>query len=201
MIKYYNRKTKNYEIEKVAGEKYLNWTYSSPLGMGLLELFLKKKLFSALYGWYCDTRKSSRNVKQFIKDLDIDMSDYKQTENFRSFNEFFIRQVTPKGRPIALEENSFISPGDGRLLAYNNIDMDKLIQVKGFTYSLRQLVDNSEIAEKFKDGLYLILRLCPTDYHRFHFIDNGYCDETVKIKGHYYSVNPIALNKKPLLFC
>jgi len=45
MIKYYNRITKEYEIEKVAGENYLNWTYSSPVGMSFLELLIKKKLF------------------------------------------------------------------------------------------------------------------------------------------------------------
>ncbi len=48
MIKYYNRKTNDYDIEKVAGEKYLNWTYSSPIGMNLLEIFIKKK-FSRKY--------------------------------------------------------------------------------------------------------------------------------------------------------
>jgi len=43
MIKYYNRKTNNYDIEKIAGEKYLNWTYSSPIGMNLYkkEIFFK----------------------------------------------------------------------------------------------------------------------------------------------------------------
>lgn len=45
MIKYYNRRNKDYDIEKVAGEKYLNWTYSSPIGMNLLEVFIKKKFF------------------------------------------------------------------------------------------------------------------------------------------------------------
>jgi phosphatidylserine decarboxylase len=45
------------------------------------------------------------------------------------------------------------------------------------------------------------LRLCPTDYHRFHFIDSGIPKENHCIKGHYYSVNPIALKSIPKLFC
>ncbi len=49
MIKYYNRKTNDYDIEKVAGEKYLNWTYSSPIGMNLLEVFIKKEVFFQKY--------------------------------------------------------------------------------------------------------------------------------------------------------
>lgn len=32
MIKYYNRKVNKYEVEKIAGDKYLNWIYSSPIG-------------------------------------------------------------------------------------------------------------------------------------------------------------------------
>ena len=46
MHKYYNRKTKNCEIELTPGHRYLKWTYSSPAGMKLLELIVKKKLFS-----------------------------------------------------------------------------------------------------------------------------------------------------------
>ena len=50
MIKYYNRKQNKYEIEKVAGEKYLNWSYSSPSGKGLVELLLKKEtLFKIIW--------------------------------------------------------------------------------------------------------------------------------------------------------
>jgi len=97
MIKYYNRKQNIYEIEKVAGEKYLNWSYSSPAGIGLVELLLKKKLFSKLYGYYCDTKMSSRKVKDFIKTYDIDMSIYSKTyDKYLSFNEFFIRTLRSK---------------------------------------------------------------------------------------------------------
>lgn len=45
MIKYFNRKTRKYEIEKVAGGTYLKWIYSSPLGMKILEIIIKKKYF------------------------------------------------------------------------------------------------------------------------------------------------------------
>ena len=69
MIKYYNRKQNKYEIEKVAGEKYLNWSYSSSSGKGLVELLLKKKLFSKLYGYFCDTKISSKKLKILLKNL------------------------------------------------------------------------------------------------------------------------------------
>ncbi|MBU3161270.1 phosphatidylserine decarboxylase [Clostridium frigoris] len=202
MIKYYNRKENKYETEKVAGEKYLNWSYSSPAGKGLVELLLKKKLFSKLYGFYCDTKTSSRKIKNFIKEFDIDMSKYDRSYNeYSSFNEFFIRSLKPGARKIDKNNNTLISPCDGKISAYENVNLNKIVQIKGFTYSLKELLQDDKTYNSYNEGTCLIFRLCPTDYHRFHFIDNGICGDTTKIKGHYYSVNPVALKNIKKLFC
>lgn len=202
MIKFYNRITKKYEVEKVAGEKYLNWTYSSPIGMSFLELLVKKKLFSKIYGYTCDKPSSVKKISPFIKELDIDMNEALDAESsFKCFNDFFIRRLTESARPINKEPEAFISLGDGRIFTYENIDLDNIVQVKGFNYSLKELLKDSKTAEKYKEGTCLILRLCPTDYHRFHFVDSGICEKTNAINGDYYSVNPIALKKIPELYC
>ena len=44
MIRIYNRHTTTYDIENVAGEKYITWTYESPIGKSFLELFVKRKI-------------------------------------------------------------------------------------------------------------------------------------------------------------
>jgi len=202
MIKYYNRNTKEYEIEKVAGDKYIKWTYSSPIGMRLSELIIKKKIVSKLYGPFCDSKASKKQIHSFVENFDMDMSQsIKSTDEFKSFNDFFIRKLKAEKRPINKDINSLISPGDGKLLAYENINLDKLVQIKGFTYSLASLINNQEISSKFLNGTCLVLRLSPTDYHRFHFVDEGTCENSIKIAGDYYSVNPIALERIPKLFC
>lgn len=202
MIKVYNRKTKTYDIEQVAGLKYINWSYSSPVGKSFVELFVKKKMFSKVYGNYCDSSLSKKKIQPFIDEFNIDMSlCNKNINEFENFNDFFARTLTNEARPIDFSEDILISPGDGRLSAFENIDLDNVVQIKGFTYSLRELIDDPKVAEEFKGGTCLILRLCPTDYHRFHFVDNGTCGETKKISGFYYSVNPIALNNISELFC
>ncbi|ASW41984.1 phosphatidylserine decarboxylase [Clostridium isatidis] len=202
MIQVYNREKRKYEIEKVAGDKYLKWCYESPLGKSLTELFIKKKLFSKLYGFYCDSKFSKRKIPDFIKEFNIDSNYFlKRETDFESFNDFFIRELKKEARPINKEDNILISPGDGRLLAYENISIDKLIQVKGIHYNLSELIADDTIARQYEGGTCLILRLCPTDYHRFHFIDKGIPLENHFINGNYYSVNPIAIEKIPKLYC
>lgn len=202
MILVYNRTTKSYEEEKVAGKKYLDWCYESPAGKRLTELLFKKKLCSKVYGFFCDTRSSKKKIPQFINDFNIDMNMYsKSASEFTTFNDFFARTVLPSARPIAKEKYTLISPVDGRVLAYEHIDMNNLVQVKGITYSLSELLGDEKVANEYEGGTCLIFRLCPTDYHRYHFIDSGISGKNNYIKGNYYSVNPVAVDKIPKLFC
>ena len=202
MIKYYIREAKEYETENVAGERYLNWTYESPIGRSFLNLLIKKKLFSSLYGKYCSSGLSKKNIHKFIKNFNIDMSQCKKSLfEFKSFNDFFSRELNVKARPISILNSSLISPADGRIFAYEDIDLDNIIQVKGYSYSLKELLKDYSTAANYNGGTCIVIRLCPTDYHRFHFVDNGVCTSTNKIKGEYYSVNPVALNKIPQLYC
>ncbi|OOM71436.1 phosphatidylserine decarboxylase proenzyme [Clostridium puniceum] len=202
MIQVYNRTTNAYEEELVAGKKYIEWTYESPIGKNITELIAKKKLFSKIYGIFCDTKLSANKILPFIESFNIDMTlAKKKIHEFSSFNDFFIRELIPEARPINKAENILISPGDGRITAYENIELDNIIQIKGFTYSLRELINDNTVANKYENGICLILRLCPTDYHRFHFIDSGVPCENHYINGYYYSVNPIALKNVSKLFC
>lgn len=202
MIQVYNRTTKSYEEELVAGKKYIEWTYESPIGKNITELIAKKKLFSKIYGMYCDTKLSASKIPSFINEFNIDMDiSQKSINEFTSFNDFFTRKLTPNARPINTDSNILISPGDGRITAYENIDLENIVQIKGLTYSLKELINDDTVANKYSGGICIILRLCPTDYHRFHFIDSGIPCENHLIKGHYYSVNPIALKAVPKLFC
>ena len=202
MIQIYNRRTNKYDTEAVAGEKYINWAYESPIGKGFVELFVKRKIFSKLYGLYCDSKLSRKKIPSFISSFNIDM-DVCPTipSDFKSFNDFFIRKLTKEARPINTNKNILISPGDGRLMAHTNIDINELIQVKGITYSLSELIQDDEIAKEYNGGVCLVLRLCPTDYHRLHFIDNGTIEASNKVLGNYYSVNPTALERIPKLYC
>lgn len=202
MISYYNRENKTYENENVVGEGPLNWIYSTRLGMGLLEAIVKKKLFSSVYGKFLDSKLSKKKIAPFIEEYGVNSEESEQeSKNFKTFNEFFYRKLKNDARPIQMEDNVLISPGDGKILAYKDIKKDALIQIKGITYSLRELINDDTLSNKYSHGSMIVLRLCPTDYHRFHFIDGGTCEKPTRIKGYYYSVNPIALSTVNKLFC
>ena len=202
MIQVYNRKTNKYDTENVAGDKYIKWAYESPIGKSFVELFIKRKLFSKLYGNFCDSKLSVKKINSFIKNFNIYTDIFtNDPSDFKSFNDFFIRKLTPESRPINKDKNILISPGDGRLLAYTNIDINSLIQVKGITYSLSELLEDNPIANEYAGGTCLVLRLCPVDYHRLHFIDDGIPEKSNIVNGNYYSVNPTALERIPKLYC
>jgi len=202
MIKIYDRKNKSYEIEKVAGDGFLKALYGNSAGKLGLELLVKRKFYSHLTGIYCDASISAKNIPSFVKNYNIDMSACpSEISDFKSFNDFFTRKLTREARPFDERIDRLTSPGDGRLKAWENINMDEVTQVKGFTYSLKELFNDAELAGKYQGGTCIILRLAPVDYHRFHFIDDGICSESKRIKGQYYSVNPIALNAIPKVFC
>ncbi|AEY67296.1 phosphatidylserine decarboxylase [Clostridium sp. BNL1100] len=202
MIQIYNRKTKQYDIEQVAGGNLLDALYTTGRGKLGLELLVKRKLYSALTGFFCDRKISRKTIKGFADKFSIDINECEnKLEDFNSFNDFFARKLKPSARKFDKAQEKLLAPGDGRLQAWENIDKEKLLQIKGMTYSLSELLQDEKLAQDYNGGTYLILRLCPVDYHRFHFFDSGKCMETQKIKGEYYSVNPVALKKIPELFC
>lgn len=200
-IKIYDRDKKSFFKEKVSGESFLDFLYDNRVGILLREGLIKRKVFQNIAGAYFDSKLSKSYIKKFIKDQNINMDEsVKSIQDFKNFNDFFIRELKNISRPIDNDSDSFISPGDGRLLAFKNINKDKLLQVKGIEYSMAELIGNDEIADTYEGGLMLVLRLNPSDYHRFHFVDNGVASKNNKIDGHYYSVNPIALKNIPNLY-
>ena len=60
---------------------------------------------------------------------------------------------------------------------------------------LPRLFGSEETASQFADGALVISRLCPVDYHRFHFPVSGEATPPSLIRGGLKSVNPIALRR------
>jgi len=155
---------------------------------------VKRSLFSRLYGWRMDRPKSRELIEPFIRDYELDPTEFAlRPDQFRNFNEFFARALVPEARPIDADDDSVVFPADGRHLCVPDLSSCEGLFVKGQMFDLTSLLEDDELTDRFAGGSLLLSRLCPVDYHRFHFPLAGRPGAARLINGPLYSVNPIAL--------
>jgi len=195
-IQYIDRATQKKEVEKIAGHRLLLFFYgNSWLSFFCLPLLSRLSFVSKFYGWLQKKPSSARNVAPFIQTYKIDSSEFVKT-SFTSFNDFFIRKLKRERRPIIADPRRAALPADGRYLAFPNVQDVGKFYIKGKSFDLTSLLQNPPYARRYEEGSMVIARLCPTDYHRYHFIADGIPGKAREISGDLYSVNPIALHKK-----
>lgn len=197
-ITFFSRLTRRIETEAVYGEGFLRFTYENPLGALPLHALVKRAAFSRWYGSRMDAPASRAKIAPFLAEFDVDVSEFAEApDSYRTFNEFFYRKLKPQARPIAAGENEIAFPADGRHLVLPDIAACDDFFIKGVRFDLAALLDDATLADRFAQGGMLISRLCPVDYHRFHFPCSGAPSLAKQINGPLYSVSPIALRKRP----
>jgi phosphatidylserine decarboxylase len=120
---------------------------------------------------------------------------------FKSLHDCFTRALKPGARPIASEEHVVASPCDGIVGAHGRVEGTKLYQIKGFPYDLGELVNDRALVDKYRDGVYVTLRLTSNMYHRFHAPLACRVREVIYVSGDTWNVNPIALRRVERLYC
>ena len=200
-LRYIDRVTRSERVEEVYGGKPLRFLYgksfsSRLIGTPLSHLLSKLRFISAAVGWWQKQKWTKRKIAPFIKRFNIDTSEFLEpVSSFRSFNDFFIRKLKKEARPIAPGANVAVIPADGRYRFIPSIAKIDGFIVKGQKFSLPELLGDAKLAADYSEGSMVMARLCPTDYHRFHFPCDGTPGPAKVIKGNLYSVNPIALKK------
>lgn len=197
---YIDRKTKKREVEEIYGRWALSLLYGSTFASRVfsflfLPLIAHVPLFSKFYGRLQKRKKSAEKIAPFIKTYKIDASEF-QEKSFASFNDFFIRKLKPNVRPITDDVKRAALPADGRYLVFPDLRNVETFYVKGQQFNLEAFLQSPSYARRYSDGAMMIARLCPTDYHRFHFPTDGTPLQAVPIQGPLFSVNPIALTKR-----
>lgn len=199
-VSFFNPYTNQIETEAIYGEGFLRWGYENPFGRATIALLIKRAFFSKWYGWRMSKPASRARVFPFIEKYGISRGEMaEQPEMFPSFNAFFARKLKREARPIAADPDAVIFPADGRHFAIPDLSENDGIFVKGIRFDLASLLRDKALAEKFAHGSMLISRLCPVDYHRFHFPFAGVPGGAELINGPLYSVSPIALRQRPTL--
>lgn len=192
-MKIYDRKTKTYEDIVQYGAGKLDFLYNNPIGRIFLGIAVSP-FVSNIYAWKNSKKSSAKKIPAFIRDHNINMSDYEDRE-YKSFTDFFTRKIRYGKRPIDMKPESLISPADSKLLVYE-IEKDTSLRVKGRTYTVDEILADSENAKEFAGGYALVFRLTVDDYHRFCYPDKGCLISKRMIKGKLHTVSPVSKNHK-----
>lgn len=166
---------------------------------------MPKNLLSMLMGCLVSYRLpkalSIKINRMFADHFAIDLSEAeKPIEAYPSLQEFFIRKLKVGIRPIA-PDCPLVSPCDGVLSVAALVEQGSLVQAKGKTYSLSDLLIDKSLVDKFAHGFYSTIYLSPRDYHRFHAPITGVIERTIYVPGQLWPVNRWAVDNVDRLFC
>lgn len=199
-IYYIDRETGEKKEEKVYGFFFVHLLYGQYPLSGFLGRFLqfiaRLPLLSYLYGKIQRMKWTRKKIAPFVKQYQINLDEaQKNLSSFTSFNDFFIRSLKKEARPFDLDPNIAIAPADGRYLFVPNISKQDGFYVKGKKFSLKSFLKEDALVERYEKGLMILARLCPTDYHRFHFPCAGIPEKAKLINGTLHSVNLSSLKQ------
>lgn len=170
------------------------------------QYILPKHLLSRLVGKLAAAKAGKLTtflIKQFISKFKINMSEAKHSDPtyFKTFNDFFTRELREGIRPIVEGDENIILPVDGKVSQMGDIKTGRLFQAKGHDFSLRELLGGrDDVAAPFEDGLFSTIYLSPQDYHRIHMPITGKLEQMIFIPGDLFSVNPLTAENVPNLF-
>ena len=156
------------------------------------------KLAAAKMGWL-----TTKLIDMFIKAYKINMNEakLKNAKDFATFNDFFTRELEEGARTIDSDSNTLCYPVDGAISQQGDIVEGRLIQAKGFNYSLTSLLGgDARTAAPFQKGKFSCIYLAPKDYHRIHMPMAATLREMIYVPGELFSVNPLTANNVPDLF-
>jgi phosphatidylserine decarboxylase len=206
-IKFWHRGHGRLETELVYGEGFIRYLYQNDWGKRL-NRWLASAWASKAYGVVQDLPVSHRKVRPFIEKFGVNIDEYERgtrssldaKDSYASFNEFFVRRFRMGKRPFVHEPHRMPAFAEARYVGHAQVGPETVFPVKGVHLGVGDLLGNQDVARPFLGGPLLIARLCPVDYHRFHYPDTGKVIDQWRVKGRYDSVNPVALRTKPDIF-
>jgi phosphatidylserine decarboxylase len=142
-------------------------------------------------------------ILQFAKLYGVDTGEAELPvpDGYASFNEFFTRKLAAGLRPIDATTGAIVSPADGTVSAAGQLDKGTVLQAKGLSYSLADLLmTDTADADGFRGGDFMTVYLAPYNYHRVHCPLDGELVAARYVPGSLYSVNAGTVSLLPGLF-
>ena len=142
-------------------------------------------------------------ITRFVSlyDVEIDEVELDVPAGFRTFNDFFIRELEDGARPVDANPESIVSPADGTLSRSGRLLAGSIMQAKGIDYTLEDLLATDlEQAAALADGSFATIYLAPYNYHRVHAPFDGKVVAARYVPGDLFSVNATTAKYVPGLF-
>jgi len=166
---------------------------------------IPRRLATRFIGWF------SRIEQPVVRDLsiavwkmfagDLRLDEAKKT-SFTSLHDCFVRELRDGARVFDRDPRVLVSPCDGIVGATGSIHGNELLQAKGSTYAIDDLLGgDARAVERYQDGRYVTLRLTSSMYHRFHAPADCDIVGTTYVSGDMWNVNPITLKRIASLYC
>ena len=149
------------------------------------------------YAW--PDRVGKAVVNLYCRAYDVDLDECRKVSGFRSFDEFFTRELREGARTFPDDERVIISPADGRVDSIGPVD-GRAFHVKGRPYQVDELLGDAEEARRYDGGQGCVVYLSPRDYHRVHAPVSGVITTVRSMPGDYYPVNAIGVRHVHNLF-
>jgi phosphatidylserine decarboxylase len=131
--------------------------------------------------------------KMYVKFYKIDMSEFEPEDpcKYKTLNNLFTRHK--KYIEFYEEDDIVVSPSDSEIIAHDDIEENRVYQIKGKEYSLKELIPYDT---KLDGGYFVNLYLSPSDYHRFHVPIDLEIVRATFIPGELKPVKPSFLEKE-----
>ncbi|KAI6039702.1 phosphatidylserine decarboxylase-domain-containing protein [Pisolithus marmoratus] len=196
-----NRMTGQLEEEKMQVYVRLGIRLLYKGARGRMEGARARRLLKSLtfkQGMKYDSPESVRDIQPFIDFHKLDVREILDPiESFKTFNQFFYRQLKPTARPLECPDDPcrLVSSADCRLMVFESVSDATRLWIKGREFTIARLLGDGhrDQAERYYNGSLAIFRLAPQDYHRFHVPVDGTIGKMTDISGEYYTVNPQAI--------
>lgn len=197
-IIFYDRYAGCRKEEVIYGDRALRFAYETRPGRALAWMLFSRPFVSRLFGWYMKRSASAARIRPFIKKYGLLESEFaRPVEAYASFNDFFCRELKPEARPVDTDPAVVVFPADGRHSGWEVLGSEQQVYVKGQKWDLLGLLGgDSELAQRFAGGSLVLSRLCPVDYHHFHYPVAGKVLERRLVDGPLFSVSPVALRRR-----
>ncbi len=141
-------------------------------------------------------------IRWFARHYQVDMQEAlnPKLKDYDSFNAFFTRALRPGARPIAAALDHVACPADGVVSQFGAIEKGRMLQAKGLTYDVCELLANPALGQLFQHGQFATVYLSPKDYHRVHMPLDGRLTDMLYVPGWLFSVNQVTAAHVPRLF-